>query len=146
MRHIQSTLVTSLLALFVGTATPCLAENACNAARLVEVRSLAALPTAIRHLLPSATSGLDGIADRGGDFNVTDVVNHDLPMRRFTLAGVQTTCAVIAVEYGGIVHGFEVTEYKLTAAGWRSNWRRAVFSEPHSVADLLRAASSGAAP
>jgi hypothetical protein len=140
MRHAQSTWIASFLALLVGAAAPCLAENGCDAARLVEVRSLAALPAAIRHLLPSATSGLDGIADHGGDFNVTDVVNQNLPMRRFTLAGVQTTCAVIAVEYGGIVHGFEVTEYRLTATGWRSRWRRAVFSEPHSVAELLRAA------
>lgn len=140
MQRAQYTLVASLLALCMGVATPCLAESGCDAAHLIEVRSLGTLPTAIRHLLPSATHGLDGIADRGGHFNVTDVVDHDLPMRRFSLAAVATTCAVIAAEYGGVAHGFEITEYRLTAAGWRLKWRRAVFSAPNSVAELLRVA------
>lgn len=133
--------VVSLLALGAGTAAPSSAKDGCDATRLTEVRSLGKLPSAIRHLLPSATRGLHGIADRGGDFNVTDVVRDDtLPMRRFTLAAVGSTCALIAVEYGGIAHGFEVAEYGLTTAGWQLRWRQTVFRAPSSVADLVGAA------
>lgn len=129
-----------ILALCVAMAAPSSAKNGCDATQLTEVRSLAKLPTAIRHLLPRATRGPHGIADRGGDFKVTDVVvDQNLPMRRFTLAAVGSSCALIAVEYGGIAHGFEVTEYGLTAGGWQLRWRRAVVREPSSVADLVKA-------
>lgn len=129
-----------LLALCVVMGAPSFAKDACDAAQLTEVYYLGKLPSPIRHLLPSATGGLHGIADRGEHFNVTDVVDDRLPMRRFTLAAVGSTCALIAVEYGGIAHGFEVTEFRLTAAGWQSVWRRPVVREPSSIAELLRAA------
>jgi hypothetical protein len=80
---------------------------------------------------------MDGIADRGGRFNVTDVAVHDWPMRRFVLAAVGTSCAVVAVEYGGRAHGFELTEYRLTAEGWKADERRTLSSEPKSTKDLL---------
>lgn len=133
------TFVLTILALGAGIAAPSYAKDECDATQLTEVRSLGRLPIAIRRLLPSGTRGLHGIADRGGDFNVTDVVDDTLPMRRFTLAAVGNSCALIAVEYGGRAHGFEVTEYRLTALGWQSIWRRTVFREPNSVADLVEA-------
>lgn len=130
-----------IVALCMAMAAPSLAKNGCDATQLTEVRSLGELPSPIRRLLPVATRGLHGIADRGEDFNATDAVFDDtLPMRRFTLAAVGSTCALIGVEYGGIAHGFEVTEYRLTAVGWQSIWRRGVVREPNSVAELLRAA------
>jgi hypothetical protein len=77
-----------------------------------------------------------GIADRGDRFNVTDVVDPTLPMRRFTLAAVGTTCAIIAVEHGGRGHGFELTEFHLTDAGWHPTSRHTRFDEPKSIKDL----------
>jgi hypothetical protein len=113
-------------------------EERCSGVAVTEVRSLDKLPNPLRRLLPNSTSGLNGIADRGDRFNATDVVDDDLPMRRFSLAAVGTTCAVIAVEYGGRAHGFELTEYRLTGTGWNSIAHHAVFNEPKSVKDLLR--------
>jgi hypothetical protein len=121
----------------VIAASPAHAEGRCSGAVVAEVRSLGALPRQIRRLLPGATSGLDGIADRGGRFNVTDVTDHDLPMRRFALAAVGASCAVVAVEYGGRAHGFELTEYHLADDAWKAVERRKIPDEPKSTKDLL---------
>jgi hypothetical protein len=110
-------------------------EDRCAGATVTEVRSLDRLPSQMRRLLPNSTNGPDGIADHGGRFNVTDVVDYDLPMRRFSLAAVGARCAVVAVEYGGRAHGFALI--RLTDAGWHSVWRRTVFNEPKSTKDLL---------
>jgi hypothetical protein len=120
-------------------APPTYAEDRCNGAAVTEVRSLEALPNQLRQLLPSSTSGVDGMADRGGRFNATDVIVHDWPMRRFVLAAIGTSCAVVAVEYGGRAHGFELTEYLLTGEGWKAGERRTLSSEPKSTGDLLDA-------
>jgi hypothetical protein len=128
-------LILALVAVF--SAAPSYGEDRCPGVALTEIRSLEKLPNQIRRLLPSATRGVDGIADRGDPFNVTDVVAHDLPMRRFTLAAVGATCAVIAVEYGGRAHGFELTEYRLTDAVWHTVGRHSVSVEPKSTKDLL---------
>jgi hypothetical protein len=128
----------AILACFaVIGALPAHAEDRCSGVAITEVRSLKALPNQLRHLLPSATSGQDGIADRGGRFNVTDVTDHELPMRRFVLAAVGASCAVIAVEYGGRAHGFELTEYRLTDEAWKATQHRTVLGEPKSTKDLL---------
>ena len=125
-------------------AAPSYANDRCHGVALTEARSLADLPKALRQLLPSAEWGLNGIADRGGRFNVTDAVDHNLPMLRFTLAAVGSTCAVIALEYGGFIHRFELTEYSLTTAGWTLIGRARLAAPPKSLQDLVtepRAAS-----
>ena len=118
-------------------APPTRAEDRCSGATVTEVRSLEALPIQLRRLFPSSTSGVDGIAERGGRFNATDVIVHDWPMRRFVMAAVGTSCAVVAVEYGGRAHGFELTEYRLTGEGWKAGERRTLSIEPKSTRDLL---------
>jgi hypothetical protein len=136
--HMRRLSLGVILAYFVVfAALPAHAEDRCSGFAITEVRSLKALPIQLRHLHPGATSGLDGIADRGGRFNVTDVTDHDLPMRRFVLAAVGTSCAVMAVEYGGTAHGFELTEYRLTDEAWKAVQHRAVLGEPKSTKDLL---------
>lgn len=104
---------------------------------MTEVRSLQSLPHSLRPLLPAATSSLVGIADRDGRFNVTDVVDHNLPMQRFVLAAVGTTCAVVAVEHGGRAHGFELTEYRLIDDKWKPTGRLRTLDESKSTRDLL---------
>ncbi|MGP0056362.1 MAG: hypothetical protein ACLPQI_12480 [Steroidobacteraceae bacterium] len=136
MQRHSLVVVLAFSAVFV--APPTYAEDRCSgAAAVTEVRSLEALPNHLRHLFPSATSGVDGIADRGGRFIVTDVIDHDWPMRRFVLAAVGASCAVVAVEYGGRAHGFELTEYRLTGGEWKAVERRTLSSEPKSTKDLL---------
>jgi len=137
--------LTLLVALIAAVgAAKCYGQDQCSGSDLVEVRSLAALPTGIRQLLPRGT-GHDGIADRGGRFNVTDALTREtaaLPMRRFTLAAVGATCAVVAIEYGGIAHGFGTREYRLIGEVWREVWpataQGGLSREPKSVSDLLR--------
>jgi hypothetical protein len=129
--------VTILAFSAVFVAPPTHAEDRCSGEAVTEVRSLAALPNQLRHMFPSSTSGVDGIADRGGRFNVTDVTNQNWPMRRFVLAAVGTSCAVVAVEYGGRAHGFELIEYRLTGEVWKAGERRSLSSEPKSTKDLL---------
>jgi hypothetical protein len=128
-------IILALSAVFGAALTR--AEDRCSGATVTEVRSLEALPIQLRHLFPSSTSGVDGIADRGGRFNATDVIVHDWPMRRFVMAAVGTSCAVVAVEYGGRAHGFELTEYRLTGEGWKAGERRTLSIEPKSTRDLL---------
>ena len=128
-------IVFAFCAVFVAPLT--YAEDRCSGAAVTEVRSLEALPNQLRHLFPSSTIGVDGIADRGGRFNATDVIAHDWPMRRFVIAAVGTSCAVVAIEYGGRAHGFELREYRLTGEGWKAGERRTLSIEPKSTSDLL---------
>ncbi len=114
------------------------ADERCSGRSVAEVRSLQKLPRLLRQLLPTATSGIAGIADRGGHFNPTDAVYHDWPMQRFSLAAVDATCAVIAVEHGGRGHNFVLTEYRLTNAAWIPVESHTVFAEPKSIEDLIR--------
>ena len=100
------------------------------------VTSLAGLPAPLRALLPSRSSGLDGIADRGNRFNATDVADRTLPSRRFTLAAVSRDCALIAIEYGGIARIFEIAEYHWVQGRWNVTNRISVFREPKTVLDL----------
>jgi len=53
------------------------------------------------------------------------------------LAAVGATCAIVAVEYGGRAHGFELTEYRLTDGGWHFIGGHTVSEEPKSTKDLL---------
>jgi len=77
--------------------------------KLREVRTLSALPHNLQNTLDVGRAGLDGIADRGGKFNPTDVVDSSLPMRRFLVAGLENDSALVAIERGGQTYGVEVT-------------------------------------
>jgi hypothetical protein len=136
IRRLRKFSATTALVVVFGAA-PVYGEDRCQDAKLTEVRSLAELPDGLRRLLPSATTGLDGIADRGGRFNPTDVVSQEVPMRRFTLAAVGSTCAVVAVERGGRGHYFELTEYRLNDATWKSVDRETRSEGPKSLAELV---------
>jgi hypothetical protein len=66
-----------------------------------EVTSLSALPPSVQAALGVGRTGSDGIADRNGKYNPTDVVDSSLPMRRFLIAGLDQDTALVAVEHGG---------------------------------------------
>jgi hypothetical protein len=51
---------------------------------------------------------MEGIADRTGKYNSTDVVDSRLPMRRFLIAGLDADSALLAIEHGGIGWRVEV--------------------------------------
>jgi len=54
-------------------------QSACVGKPLTEAHSLEILPAQLNSLLGRDRSGLEGIADRNGKFNVTDVVDNKLP-------------------------------------------------------------------
>lgn len=112
-------------------AARCVGETA------TEFRTLRELPEAVRVLLPRDAHGLGGIAEQGQRFNSIDAIERDLPLQRFALAAVGTTCAVIAVEYGGIATHFGLTEYRLGKSGWQQSDHILIFRRPTSVAELL---------
>jgi hypothetical protein len=109
----------------------------CPGVSASEVRSLNDLPNDLRKMLPGSETGFDGIADRDGPFNATDVVRPNVPTRRFNLAAVGAGCAVVAVERGGMAHHFELTEYRLMAGEWTEVRRWELLQAPRGISDLL---------
>ena len=120
----------SIFALFVSLlcAVPvkalALSPPLCESRATVEVRSLTALPNEISELLGAKRAGLDGIADRNGKFNATDLIDDmNLPMHRFVVAKLADNCAVVMIEHGGRGHWFEVIRFELADAKWRISRR-----------------------
>jgi hypothetical protein len=114
-----------------------ISADQCPLAAASAITSLSGLPPSLRALLPEDGHGRDAIADRGSRFNATDVGDDSLPRRRFTLAAVAGDCAAVAIEYGGIARGFEITRYHLTQGRWQVIHRASVFREPKSLTDLF---------
>ena len=112
-------------------------QSACAGKPLTEAHSLEILPAQLNSLLGRDRSGLEGIADRNGKFNVTDVVDNKLPMRRFVLAGLSASCAIVAVERGGRAHTYEVVEFEYTNAKWRVAQRWGINAAPRSLQELV---------
>ncbi len=112
-------------------------QSACVGKPLTEAHSLEILPAQLNSLLGRDRSGLEGIADRNGKFNVTDVVDNKLPMRRFVLAGLSASCAVVAVERGGRAHTYEVVMFERTDAKWRVAQRWSINAAPRSLQELV---------
>src|SRR6266704_5053956 len=112
-------------------------QSACAGKPLTEAHSLEILPAQLNSLLGRDRSGLEGIADRNGKFNVTDVVDNKLPMRRFVLAGLSASCAVVAVERGGRAHTYEVVMFEHINAQWRVAQRWSINAAPRSLQELV---------
>ncbi len=105
--------------------------------KLVEVTSVNALPSETGSALGALNAGLEGIADRGQRFNITDVVNSSLPMRRFSKAGVSTHCVLVAVERGGRGYSVEVSMFERKSNAWNRKLIGTLDSPPSSLSDLV---------
>ena len=109
---------------------------------LSEVISLAAVPADVAIALGRPIVGLKGIADRGEPFNATDIVETDLPMRRFVVGGISDDYVIVAVEIGGRGHtlsaiAFTRVDSKWTETQtWRWNWHDV--GRPDNLEALLR--------
>jgi hypothetical protein len=88
--------------------------------RLREVTSLAALPASIRRALGADSQGLDGMAERGGQFNAGDAVVEPWPMRRFITAGHDGDTWLVAFQQGGIA--LTVTAVEISGGVMRRGW------------------------
>lgn len=89
-----------------------------EARALAEVRTLDALPKEVNVLLGRDKSGLDGIADSGKPFNMTDVVDPRLPMRRFLRGGSSLHFVLVEYELGGRGHSIHVVAFESQRSGW----------------------------
>jgi hypothetical protein len=102
-----------------------------------EVTALGGLPIGIRTLLGVGKPRLDGIADPGGKYNSTDVVDSRFPRRRFLVAGVSKDAALVAVECCGFSWNVEVALYSNTARkpSVRQTWT--LFESPRTLRALV---------
>jgi len=100
----------ALLLLLESCAEPPVSQESIGWAghRFHEVRTLKELPTDVQVALGVGTSGLEGIADRKGKYNPTDVIDSSLPMRRFLVAGIDGDATLVALEHGGFGWRVEV--------------------------------------
>jgi hypothetical protein len=137
MNPIQITILGSLLLVACARATAVPAQPACNDEPLIEVRSLQALPAEISTLLGVEREGRVEIADRGEEFQIGDVlIGERLPFRRFAIAGLNTICALIAVERGGRGYSVELFYFKYVGATWQPDSRIVMFEAPQSLEEL----------
>jgi len=107
-----------------------------NAVQQREVRSLNELPPEVLAFLIQDPP--QGIADRGGKSNVTDVVDQTLPMRRFVLAVITPVRLVVEVERGGRSHYFQKLEFHQVYHHWMYQARNYLDGKIDDVATLLR--------
>jgi hypothetical protein len=104
----------------------------CADVPLLQVDSISLLPGGVASLL-----GNKPIADRGEVFNPADVVWADSPpSRRFAMAGVSKTCALVAVEYGGRTSGVELYAFELRDRGWKGGLASRTSRKVRSLVDL----------
>ncbi len=87
------------------------------------VTSIRGLPLGVRDGLQTlfGSQTLD-IAEPGAEFQVTDVVNPKLPIRRLVAAGCSTDHCLVYYERGGIAHTFHVALLHWTPAATRFEW------------------------
>ena len=86
-------------------------------APMAEITRLADLPEQIRADLGADEK--DAISDRGGPFNAGCIMVDGTPNQRFMRAALGADRAIVAVEYGGFMHGASSREYRLANGKWR---------------------------
>ena len=104
---------------------------------LREVRSLRQLPPPVQMALGVGISGLEGIADRNGKYNPTDVVDSRLPMRRFLIAGVDADSALVAIERGGFGWSVEVIFFSYSTKKLTVERKWTLFESPQTLGELV---------
>jgi len=113
-----------------------------------EAQSLRELPAGVQALLGVGLGEEGGIADRGGNFNASDVLGGGLPQRRFALGAVNGDTAVVAVEQGGHGYTVQTMEFRQVGATWEPVRCTLGIEPPRRSAELLEniAARRPAAP
>ncbi len=104
-----------------------------------EVRALAGLPPTIKSTLGVGRPGLDGVADRGQSFNVTDMVDDRVPMRRLLSAGRDGDNWIVAIERGGRGYSVEVFLFSAHEAAPKQTWvLRDLGDRPTTLAQVVQ--------
>ena len=146
MRYSNWALLSGLLALSTACTSREPSEIQWRGQSFREVRTIKSLPLAIQSELGVGRPGLEGIADRGGRFNETDVVDGRFPRRRFAVAGLSSEEALVAVERGGYAYFVQVFLIPLASdnAKPKEIWTLPI-DKPNSLKELVTTVS-GVAP
>jgi hypothetical protein len=128
----------SLVVLCLCGATTVSAEGSCasKSCEWSELHTLKQLPPEVLSFLVNDPP--KGIADRGEKFNVTDVVNTALPMKRFVLAAMASDRLVVEVERGGRSRYFQTFDFRLLDHQWVYASRTNTSEQIDDVSTLLR--------
>jgi hypothetical protein len=126
--------------LLTASSAAMAAGGVCNGQTLTEVKAISGIPADVYALLGGSGTGLDGIADRGGKFNATNVVDKALPMRRFVLAGSSSDCVAIALEHGGRGRSIDLWVFSRNAGTWLGERRGRFKAPPKSLKELTHSA------
>jgi hypothetical protein len=130
----------------------CTLAGGANADRLrndwTEAQSLRELPAGVQVLLGVGLSPRDGgIADRGENFNVSDIWWDNMPpTRRFVLGLVSGDKALVALEQGGRAHQYKAVEFRQSGTTWEPVRCVATRAMPHHGAELLASVAASLAP
>ncbi|HEY1090702.1 MAG TPA: lytic murein transglycosylase, partial [Burkholderiaceae bacterium] len=124
----------------MAAAEPAAAPRSnCAPADFREVLSLQALPLELRKLLDADQNTADGMAERGAQFNESDVIadNDQRPTRRFVLAALSSDCALVAFEQGGRGKTVRMASFRRGNGRWELGPQTLLRDTPQSVQDLL---------
>lgn len=77
--------------------------------------SLAGLPPGVSAYLTENT----GLADQGGAYNDSCVVNPDIPSTRFVIAALSEGVTIVAIEHGGRGHGINTWAFRQENNQWK---------------------------
>jgi hypothetical protein len=93
-----------------------IAGNSCEQRTCREIRTLKELPNEVLSFVLNHPHGL--LADRGGAFNITDLIDPSLPMRRFVVAGMMRDRLAVEIERGGRSHYFQTLHFQRVDNLW----------------------------
>jgi hypothetical protein len=113
-----------------------------DTARLVQVVSVEGLPMDVRKLLGRQKSGIEGFADKWGEFNKTDLIDERLPMRRFIVGGAGPSSALVAYEQGGLGYSIKAAAFALDRSGWVKVGEWVLPENPYNLRGLLELVDS----
>jgi hypothetical protein len=113
--------------------------------RLDVVTSVRGLPLGVRDALQVlfGSQTLD-IAEPGAEFQTTDVIGGDLPIRRLVAAGCSLDHCLVYYERGGIAHTWQVALFHWTPKATRFEWGAAAPGGLKTIDDVRNAVMSGA--
>lgn len=114
MDQIKSALVLAAFLSIIPAVA--IAGSSCEQRTCQEIRTLKELPEQVLSFVLNHPH--TPLADRGGKFNVTDVVDETLPMRRFVVAGMTRERLAIEIECGGRSHYFQTLQFRRVNNQW----------------------------
>jgi hypothetical protein len=113
----------------------------CTAESLKSASSLHALPDQIRTVLDHQFGEKVRIADHGEALD--DLDDKGLGPRRFSIAGINNSCAIVVLQLGGQPYHFDILVFERDESGWHAR-RQGTIPKPPATMEALIADSESA--